>query len=418
VLVGFAHRAVLSAGLRAPLEPCERNEAAQQGLAARTVTPDGACATVRHAVAMDRPARIAVVGPVDDRLVGDLRALPLHPEVRAWRSLCTDSEAVTHFEPQILLAGFGPEAAEELGALRFLQNLRPDLRTILVAEEPHEVQAEALARRLGAGLVVHPGRPGQLAAAIEQAHHRVDRPRADAFVDLARGIADEVNNPLMQVSGHLQLLRGVLDKATERDRSDLVDGAVHGIERIHAAVERLRLIATAANGPQRREQVDLGQLISDAVSQRNGSVAESHSGPQSGAQSDRAAAVAIGNGSHLVTGDREQLAAAVAALVRFADDLANGDHSSVRLDALQGAQRLRLTVGARGLAAWQLPRSFEPHYPMRALRGQTWGLALFLAQTVALGHGGQATARRLPDGSLQFDFVWQGGEASSGTETG
>jgi hypothetical protein len=37
---------------------------------------------------------------------------------------------------------------------------------------------------------------------------------------------------------------------------------------------------------------------------------------------------------------------------------------------------------------------------------------------VALGHGGQATARRLPDGSLQFDFVWQGGEASSGTETG
>jgi hypothetical protein len=39
------------------------------------------------------------------------------------------------------------------------------------------------------------------------------------------------------------------------------------------------------------------------------------------------------------------------------------------------------------------------------LRGQGHGLCLFLAQTIVLGHRGQATARRLGDGSLQVDFV-------------
>ena len=48
---------------------------------------------------MDRPTRIAVVGPIDDRLLGDLRQLPLRPEVRACRSLTIDTEALLHFQP-------------------------------------------------------------------------------------------------------------------------------------------------------------------------------------------------------------------------------------------------------------------------------------------------------------------------------
>ena len=319
--------------------------------------------------------------------------MPLRPEVRPWQSLCGDSEAIARFEPDLLLATFGAEAAEELGALRFLRNLWPSVRVVLVTDAAHEVATQPLAARLSARLLVHPDTPGQLAAAIEQARLGGDRPRPDAFVDLARGLADEVNNPLMHVSGHLQLLMAGLGAAADRDRRDQIDAALGGVQRIQESVERLRLIAEAANGPRRREPVDIAALLTEAAGNR-------------GPARDPVATLAIENASHAVPGDREQLATAIAALVRFADDLtALGGQGRLELQSLPGAMRLRLSAGAAGLAAWQLPRSFEPHYPNRALRGQGYGLGLFLAQTVVLGHRGQATVRRLPDGSLEFDFV-------------
>ena len=67
--------------------------------------------------------------------------------------------------------------------------------------------------------------------------------------------------------------------------------------------------------------------------------------------------------------------------------------------------RVNIDLPVSVLTHWRLPQSFEPYYPTRALRGQNAGLGLLLAQTVVLGHGGQAQARRLPDGGLQFDFV-------------
>lgn len=341
---------------------------------------------------MDAPVRIAVVGPVDDRLVGELRQLPLRPVVRLWSSLCDDTEAVAQFQPRLLLVAMPGEASEELGALRVLQKLWPATGVVLVAEAARETELAPLAARLGARLLVHPDGPGALSAALEQAFHGSTRPRTEAVLDLARGVADEVNNPLMALVGQLQLLRGNLDPTTARGLRDQVMLALAEARRVQHAVDRLRVATTAAAGPRRPSSTELRGLIAAAV--------------QRAATADPAPVVQVADGLPPVPGDPDQLATAVAAIVGCAFDLArSGAASRLEVEALPHGVRLRIVAAGPGLATWALPSTFEPYYPSRALRGRAPGLGLFVAEAVVLGHRGQATARRLPDGALQIDFV-------------
>ena len=341
---------------------------------------------------MDRPVRIAVVGPVDEKLVGDLRQLPLRPEVRHVSSLVDDTEILTRFQPDLLLVQFCEAPEEDIGAVRLLQRLWPSLRVAVVTSTGKELATAPIATRLAARLIAYPDTPGQLAGVLEQMLHGGDRPRPEIFVDLAHGLADEINNPLLFVSGHLQLLRATMEGQKEQGHRDQVDAALAGLKRIQTAVDRLRLLSQAANGPHRSETVDLTALISHAVSERH---------PEADA-----ASVTTPPGPQLVKGDREQLALAVTAIVRFADELAQAvTDSHLQLSSTDDAHRLRVVARGSGLAMWQLPNTFEPFYPQRLLRGHSQGLGLFLAQTVVLGHRGQATVRRLQDGALQLDFL-------------
>jgi signal transduction histidine kinase len=340
---------------------------------------------------MDRPVRIVVAGPVDDRLLGDLRLLPLRPEVRQFVSVPGDGEAILHVQPDVLLVGFGPTPDEEIGAVRMLQRLWPTLGVVVVTSPAREVHDARLALRLQARLLPWPDAPGQLAAALEQALLLSDRPRADAFVDLARGVADEINNPLQFVSGHLQLLRASLDAATEKNRRDQIGAALAGLDKVQAGLDRLRMCAAAAAGPQRREMIDLRERLAAALATLPAGVD---------------LPCAIDAGDHVVLGHQQQLIEMVGAVVRLAHDLHTAGASvSLRLGLAPGGRALRLVARGAQLAHWALPQSFEPYYPARALRGQSLGLGLFLAQTIVLGHRGQATARRHPDGALQFEFV-------------
>ena len=56
---------------------------------------------------MDRPVRIAIVGPAQDRLQADLRQLPLRPEVRSWVTLLADAEGLSRYQPDLLAVTFG-----------------------------------------------------------------------------------------------------------------------------------------------------------------------------------------------------------------------------------------------------------------------------------------------------------------------
>lgn len=335
---------------------------------------------------METSVRLAVVGPVPTTTVGALRALPQAPEVRVFASLYGDSEPLLRFQPDLLVVALENGDTEAIGALRLLRSMHPTLAIVLATEAADEVARAPLASRIGAHLLVQPERPGHLAATIEQALQGSNRPRADVFLDLAHGLADEVNNPLLFVAGHLQLLLAGFDPVRERDRRDQVTNALDGLRRIQASVDRLRLVSQAAAGPKRVEAVDVAELL----------------GAGRGGLLEARAADCV------VQGDREHLTAAFAAIRRFRDDLeASGARAVCGLERIERGVRLRLVAAGSGIASWRLPQSFEPYYPNRVLRGHGLGhgLDLFVAQTVVLGHRGQATARRLGDGSLQFDFV-------------
>jgi signal transduction histidine kinase len=341
---------------------------------------------------MDRPVRIAVVGSVDDKLLGDLRQLPMQPEVRPLSSLVHDTEALMRLQPDLLLIHFAEDPGEDIGAVRLLQRLWPALQVAIVTTTGKEIPLGPIAKRLSAQLLIYPDTPGHLAALLEQMLQGGDRPHPELFVDLAHGLADEINNPLMFVSGHLQLLRASLDSKLKDSQRDQVDAALTGLKRIQAAVDRLRLLSEAANGPSGQEAADLGALVARAVAERN-----------PGAET---AKVTTPSEPQIVHGDREQLALAVDAIVQFADELSEAvTDCQLQLTQTESAYRLRVLASGQGLATWQLPKTFEPFYPQRLLRGQSHGLGLFLAQTVVLGHRGQATVRRLQDGALQLDFM-------------
>lgn len=340
---------------------------------------------------MEPRDRIAAIGALDERLLADLGALPTRPETRRFRSLAADGGELLRFEPTIAVAALAADAAEEVGALRLLRQLWPALGVVLVGASADEATTAALAARIGAQPLAWPAPAGALAAALEQARHGGDRPRAEAFVDLARGVADEVNNPLLFVAGHLQLLQACL-RPEDADARAQVDAALAGTARIAASVARLQAVAHAAAGPRRSGDVDVAGLLREAVAAR----------PRT---AENARAVAP-SGPCAVHGDHDQLATAVAALLQFGDDLAASEATAaVTVEALPEACCLRLVAHGGLLAHWQLPRSFEPYAPTRALHGQNPGLGLCIVQAVVLGHGGQAQARRRADGGLQFDFV-------------
>ncbi len=341
---------------------------------------------------MERSVRIAVVGGVADDLVGALRQLPLRPEVRCFTNVCDDSDSLARYQPELLLVQLGPEPAEEIGALRLLRQLWPTLAIVLVTSPEGELQQAAHATRIGGRLLLYPHTPGQLADVVEQALQGSDRPRAEEFVDLAHGIADEINNPLMFLSGHLQLLRAGLDP-TDTSRRDQLDAAMLGIARIQASVDRLRLLSVAAGGPRRRARVDLADLVQQAIAAR----------PR---QQPEQADVDLPSKPCVLDGDPEQLAAAAHAALEFADGLArSGARVELSLQLRAGIVQLRLAAAGPPLEQWRLPQTFEPYYPSRLLQGQSHGLGLFLVQTVVLGHRGQATARRTGRSAIAIDFL-------------
>ncbi len=345
---------------------------------------------------MDTPVRIGIAGVDDRRLVAELGALPIRPEVRSFASLYEGTESLVAMRPDLLFVG-APEGAgamaDLIGALRLLRGLQPALASVVVAPSGREVHLHDLCERTGARILLQPFRPGDLAGVVAQALAGSDRPRDDVFLDLARGFADEINNPLLFLMGHLQLLQLQLDPTTGRDLREQVDAALAGASRIQGTVDRIRLLAQAAAGPRHSEPFDLAAELTQVVTSHFAEppvpplLREPELGP------------------FVVRGDAALLRPALELLARVAAelrDLGGGVHFV--LTRLDGAVRLRLGLAGPGFEEWRLPRTFEPYYLNRLVRGSSHGLALFLVQTAVHAHRGLATARRLPEGQLAIDL--------------
>lgn len=273
-----------------------------------------------------------------------------------------------------------------------LRNLRPGCAIVWLIDRARELAVAPLCARVGAQLLCEPFSHAQLLAAFDHALAGGERPRAEVFLDLVHGIADEINNPLMFLMGHLQLLQLQMNPQASSDELEQVAAALAGAQRIHASVERMRRIEKASAGPRRADPFDLGAELAPLLLDPTGKM-----GPLSLVREPADAGFRI-------LGDAEILRPALVGMVSLAREFQdNGAEVHAALMRLEGAVRIRLSLRGRAFADWSLPRTYEPYYLSRALRGTAQGLALFHLQAAAHGHRGRATARRLPDGTVAID---------------
>jgi signal transduction histidine kinase len=344
---------------------------------------------------MDRPLCLGLCGREDSALLADLQRLPGKVTTRAFDSIYSAIASLASFEPDavFVLTSSGDVPEELAGAIRALLALRPQCAVVIVAARERELSFAPICQRTRAHLLLEPYGPAQLLATLDQALSLSDRPRTEAFLDLVHGVADEINNPLMFLMGHLQLLQLQLDPQRDRDALEQISAALGGAQRIHETTERMRRIEAAAAGPRRANPFDLWAELSSALREHRG-------------KGDSIAIVREpSDGAFAVAGDAEILRAALASVVALAFEFRDGGNEAhFVITRIEAGIRVRLSLRGPALADWSMPRTYEPYYLCRALRGSTLGLSLFHVQAAAHGHRGRATARRLPDGAVAIDI--------------
>lgn len=320
--------------------------------------------------------RIAVVSTNATALVAMVEALAGSPQTQGFADLFTDAAAVLRFRPDALFLQQAGFSDADSAALRLLQSLLPGLAVVLVCPRAHEASLAGAAKDLGVVLLTEPFTLAELAGLTTAIEERRPHDAVESMHDLARGVADEINNPLLSVSGHLQLLAQHL--ADDPDRRRQVESMRQGLRRIQASVDKLTLLSRAANGARRSDAVDLAGLLREVTT----TLAD---GPQLRAPPPVA----------WVRGDADLLRAALSSLCGVGRVLAAATaDAELELLATPAGAVTRLALAGDLLADWRLPRSFEPYYLNRILRGTVHGLDLFLVQTITETHGGKALARR------------------------
>ncbi len=352
---------------------------------------------------MDGPVRIGLSGLTGDSLSRAVAELPMAPEVHSFADLFADAEAILAADLDLLITEETSPPAEFLGGLRLLRRARPSLPVLVVCRAAREVSLRTACEDVGARLLLLPLRSGALAAAVEQALQLSDRPDQEVFLDLAHGFADEINNPLLYLTGHLQLL--MAQAGDQGDVQEQLEAALQGAQRIQECVERIRMISRAATGPRQRDELDLAYELNHALREHGSAAGKPKGKVKQGKARNAVVMLEPDEATFTWQGDLEVLREAFARFVQVVFEIA-GDEGAAHftLSRLDGSLRLRAALSGPGTTDWHLPQTFEPYYLNRRLSGSTHGLSLFLVQAAVLGHGGQATARRLPDGALALDL--------------
>lgn len=322
--------------------------------------------------------RIAIVSTNATDLLAVVDALASRPRTQVFDDLFSAAADVLRLRPDLLFLQQDDLTAADTAAVRLLRSLQPDLSVVLVCPRAREATLASRARDVGIGLLTEPFTVAEVAGLTAAVSERRAHDSLASMHDFARGVADEINNPLLAVSGHLQLLAQHL--ADDPDRRRQVESMRQGLRRIEASVDKLTLLSRAANGARRSDAVDLTALLRDIA-------ATAADGP-------RLLSVPP---TVTVRGDAGLLRAALTSLCDVGRALASAA-AVAELELLppstQPVAVVRMALAGELLADWRLPRTFEPYYLNRILRGTAHGLDLFLVQAITEGHGGKALARR------------------------
>ena len=341
---------------------------------------------------MTERARIVVIRDPAGDLARLLEARPERPVVEVAGSLFDALEQTLDDPPETLFHDGSLDDPEEVGALRVLRLALPGLRLVLLGPNEREFELSALAERLRAQVLTRPFDRRTVGAALGHADAGDGRPDPEAFLDLSKGISDEINNPLLFTVGHLQLLEAMLDPERDPEALEQLSAARRGLDRISATMDRIRTIGRARHLREPGTLVDLIPLLKDFEAPDGDPAARIFAPPDL---------------DHVfVEGDPSLLRAAVHAFCAVGAALsAVAEEVSILLATPGDGARIRIEARGLRLGDWQLPKAFDPYSLQRVLRGTPHGLSLFLAQTVVHAHGGAATARRRPDGTVLLDLL-------------
>lgn len=315
---------------------------------------------------------------------------------RRFRDLYADADAICRFEPSALFLVADELEDQDAGALRMIRALVAELSVVVVSSDHREVQQRSLAQRIGAEVLTKPFSQGELADVLDRAIAGHGGASTAALLDLARGISDEVNNPLMFVGGHLQLLQRSVEALDDAHALDHAKNLSDGLERIRKTMEKVRLLADAGGASTARGLVNLYQLAGDVIARQSDGTAVSLDSSPNPEESE-------------LLGDPQLLATLIEHLTSVAAALranaSTDDPARLSIQPSGEGVVLRATIDARDLPAWQLPRTFDPYYLTRILRETPHGLSLYLVRVIAQNHGGLAVARWTQGGELALEIL-------------
>jgi two-component system OmpR family sensor kinase len=248
---------------------------------------------------------------------------------------------------------------------------------------------------------------GSVDRAIEQRNRSEQRLRS--FVADA---SHELRTPLAAVRGYAEMIR-LTEPLTDRGQ-DALGRVLQQSDRMGSLVEDLLLLARLDAGRElRRGEVDLGELVMDAVMDATAAGRHHHW------------TVDVPEEPVTVLGDRQQLAQLVANLLGNArKHTPDGTTVLVRLqdEATDGVGTVRLTVQDDGpgidpqLKAGLFDR-FVRGDTARTTREGSTGLGLSIVRSVAHAHGGEATVESEPGRTVfTVELPASGSQGGAGPE--
>jgi signal transduction histidine kinase len=236
---------------------------------------------------------------------------------------------------------------------------------------------------------------GQLATAFNRMSgelENLERSRRD----LVANVSHELKTPITAIRAHLE---NVLDGVEEPDPATL-QVMLAQTERLSRLIDQLLELSRLESGelPLRREDVELGPLVSQVLSEIEV------------ARSDRGVEVSSDVPADLpaIEADRERVHQVLFNLldnaVRFTP---NGGSVTVSAERHDGSVEVRVADTGVGISPEHLPRLFERFYradPARSRDDGGTGIGLAIARSVVEAHGGHITAASEPGAGSVFAF--------------
>ncbi|HEV8028559.1 MAG TPA: PAS domain S-box protein [Stellaceae bacterium] len=218
--------------------------------------------------------------------------------------------------------------------------------------------------------------------------------RLEALGTLAGGVAHEINNALVPVIALTKLVAGRLPEDS-RDRRNLATVMI-GAERSRDLVKQILAFSRKEEEGHRRESVDIGAVLRDALQLMRATV------PTSIRLEEEIAAVPP------VAGDPNQLHQVIVNLVTNAAHAIGEAHGTItvglRTDADGKALRLSVADTGSGMDAATKARIFEPFFTTKEV-GEGTGLGLAVVHGIIKDHGGRIEVESTPGHGTCFDVV-------------